>query len=300
MSVTVQSSPDIQVEVVGQSAVAVTVVHGAPGSPGAPGSAGPTEVSTDSGNEATLGTDGLLYVGAMRLREIDILTSTRTLSPLTGAWRWLHIRMVAGGGGGGGSSVNSRAGQAGAGGGAGDFWIKQETWNAQLAAWLAAHPTINIYDLHLTVGAGGVGGAPGSNGNDGGDSVLVLRGFQGLNPVAVVTLATATKGLGGRAANASISGFGSGGFGSINTDWAVGITVKGDGGDGRATLNAETGSRGGRSMLGGGGDPGPADGTGGNALGYGGGGGSGARSSSGSNGGGGDGAPGVLIMEVYD
>ena len=272
------------------------------GGPGDPGPAGPTAVSSDAGNQATLGGDSLLYVGAMGLREPPTIWTGDSLIAMPTGWKILKLVAVGGGGGGGGShNTNTRCGGGGGGGGTAIGWMTPAQW-ATIQAILdaAAAPTVpDNYRLQVSVGGGGAGGGTTAHGNAGpatrieavaylGDARLVgqilVRGFGGLGgPVGTTTDLSSSLGAGGSAEkHAAITG----------------IVVRGHAGSyGGSTAALCT--IGGSSAYGGGASAGSFGGDGVAALGYGGGGSGGSRNS-GTSFSGGNGGPGIAWMEVYD
>lgn len=215
-----------------------------------------------------------------RLKQVVQFTSSGTFSKASyPGLRAIRVKVQAGGGSGGGAPAVSGGNHAdGAGGGGGGY--------AEIFA-LAASVSSSIA---VTIGAGGTGGT--GNGGDGGTS-------------SFGSLASATGGGGGVAGvNSALAigpGGGDGGIGTVGD-----ILLAGQAGftpAGYATLPRS--GAGGSSQLGGGGKGTYTGSTGGRVVGnpggnYGAGGsGAAAAQSAASATAGGDGAPGIVIVEVY-
>lgn len=185
--------------------------------------------------------------------------------------------MVQGGGGAGGGAIAAPASQtSGTGGGQGGAYA--ESWVE--ASAMASSVTV-------TVGAGG-SGVTGGAGLDGGQS-------------SFGSTVVAGGGTGGAIGNAGNTLFGqNGGMGAQSMTGDIQI------GGGAGVMGARLGTLagqhlagvGGSSRLGQGGDPG-RNANGGAGRGYGGGGGGSSSDPSGSSRAGGNGAPGIVIVEIY-
>ena len=192
--------------------------------------------------------------------------------------RMVRVVCQAGGGAGGGAvATSSSERSAGRGGGGGEY----------AESWLPAD--ILPSTVTVTVGAGGEG-VPGAEGLPGGDSsfgtLVVARG----GPGGVVSTGTGNTG------SAGTSG-GTGGVGDLLIPGGEGGGVHRNSG-----ANLAISGEGGNSVLGHGGKmriPGSTYFVGSPGTGYGGGGGGAANLTSQSASVGGDGAPGIVIVDIY-
>src|SRR5215471_2028348 len=91
---------------------------GSQGVQGLQGAQGPTVVSTDAGNTATLGSDSKIFVGYHGPLAIRKFTASGTYTPTAGMVMCI-IECVGGGGGGGGVVGTANYSLAGGGGGSG-------------------------------------------------------------------------------------------------------------------------------------------------------------------------------------
>lgn len=208
--------------------------------------------------------DGTEWVNLEAYAFVDTVYFTSNGTFSKGNYPWLRaIRVKVQGGGGGGGGVDA-AGAAGGGGGGG----YAESFVTDIAG-LSSSVTV-------TVGAGGAGGSGAVSGSGGSDS----------------SFGALTVGNGG-GGGGTLGNPGSGDSGSGD------VVFNGDGGGPGGNSDAPSG-KGGGSHLGGGaiGGRNQVSSNGANGEPYGGGGGGGRRTSSGSVTGG-DGAPGIVIVELY-
>lgn len=167
----------------------------------------------------------------------------------------INITIIGGGAGGAGASNQYGAGSGGAGG----------------AVIKYAHDVSSISTATITIGSGGSGGYNGVVGTDGGNSTYVDTSL--------------TLTAGGGDSDATTHGSASGGD----------INLVGEAGDSAHIYGYNLGSKGGSTILGGGGEMAYYSYTGRDAVGYGSGGGGGGREP----GTGGSGASGICIIEEY-
>lgn len=253
---------------------------------------GIVELATDA--EATTGTDTTravtphalaavatpLAAGYRLLQTVYITSSTTFTKASYPTARAFRFRVQGGGGAGGGSAAaSSGAHSEGSGGGAGGY---AEAF--VLASALSS-------SLTCTVGAGGVG-VSGTTGGNGGNS-------------SAGSLAVAGGGYGGTTAgNSTAVGFGViGSAGGAATAGDIQL-AGGDGGFGVGSGSFGNGGTGGNGLLGWGGagyasPSSTGSGPGGPGSGYGGGGGGAGTNTAQGARAGGNGAPGIIIVEVY-
>lgn len=250
----------------------VEVLQGTPaGSPTAPalpsGAISLATIEVGAGVTAIVNANitDLRAEAAVRGQLVETVYFTSTGSFVKADYPWLkkvRVKVQASGGGGGGATGASLGG---GGGGAGGYAEAQVAASA-----LSASETV-------TVGAAGTGGAAGNNNGGAG------------NTSSFGTHAVAAGGEGGFAPTTHRGG--SGGAASAG-DLQIG---GGGGGGGMDSEDASGG--GGNSQLGGGGRGSHATLNGQNGSGYGGGGGGG--STTGASVAGGDGAPGIVIVDLF-
>jgi len=236
------------------------------GAQGVQGIQGPTAVSANAGNQATLGTDNLVFVPHIgQALAIRVFTASGTYTPTTGMVTCI-IECVGGGGGGGPITGASNMSNGGGGGGGGGYSRKLAT-----AAQIGASQTV-------TIGAGGGSGANGGN-------------------TSVGSLCLANGGLGAPGMGGNYGGSVTGAIGDLRASGGCGVSwaqyVQGG-----VIYNSISGC-GGSSFFGGGG-PGAGGTSNGNAgqL-YGGGGGGGCAFNSATTQTGGAGAAGVAVITEY-
>jgi hypothetical protein len=193
------------------------------------------------------------------------------------------MAIIIGAGSGNAISVNSTVGTVGqviTSDGTNASWDTKGVTNVTLQTFVApgtwTKPSTVVAIKVTVVGGGGAGAFPGSGGGGGGTAIETILAPAIPGPVAV-TAGAGTNSFGAFASATAGSAGGSGGVGSsgdINIQGSVGYPAA-----------SPLGGAGGPSTMGGGG-PGVAPGAGGN---YGGGGGNA-----------GSGAPGIVIVEVYN
>jgi hypothetical protein len=230
-----------------------------------------TYLKDDDVLEAYDGTDwrnvSIDSVGSYRFVETLYFTSSGTFTKADYPWlRAIKVKVQAGGSGGAGRAASNNSGAGGAGGGYAERFFSD-------IASLSSSVTV-------TVGAGGAGGAAGNNNGAVG----------GVSSFGNVGDAWRTRATGGEIGTSTAEG-GGGGVGTHGS-----LLIAGQAGGRGQNGSPESPGVGGSSHLGGGGRvAGASAGFSGGIYGGGGGG----ASVTGSNLAGGNGAPGIVIVELY-